>query len=167
MAARILVAYASKTGSTAEIAQAVGKELQSAGYSIDVIEMKNISSVAGYDAIIIGGPMYMGKVIGDVGKFVGRYRDSLSKLPVAAFTVGLAPVSKDPAQVDNAMKMLRASISPLQPVAEAVFAGRVDPTKLSFIQRKMTEMAKSPVGDFRDWDAIAQWARELPAKMGV
>ena len=129
--------------------------------------MKNVSSVAGYNAVIIGGPMYMGKVIGDVGKFVRKHRDSLSKLPVAAFTVGLAPVSKDPAQVDDAMKMLRTSISPLQPVAEAVFAGRVDPTKFSFIQRKMTEMAKSPVGDFRDWDAIAQWAREIPAKMGV
>jgi menaquinone-dependent protoporphyrinogen oxidase len=167
MAARILVAYASKTGSTAEIAQAVGKELQSAGYGIDVAEMKTVSSLAGYNAVIIGGPLYMGKVVGDVGKFVGRNRDALAKLPVAAFTVGIAPVSKDPAQVENAMKMLHTALAPLQPVAEVVFAGRMDPTKLSFIQRKMTEMAKSPVGDFRDWDAIARWARELPAKMGV
>jgi menaquinone-dependent protoporphyrinogen oxidase len=98
---------------------------------------------------------------------VGRHRDALVKLPVAAFTVGMTPVSKDPVQIENAMKMLRSALAPLQPVSETVFAGRVDPKKLSFIQRKMTEMAKSPVGDFRDWDAIARWARELPAKMGV
>jgi menaquinone-dependent protoporphyrinogen oxidase len=48
-----------------------------------------------------------------------------------------------------------------------MFAGRLDPTKLSFIQRKMTEFVKSPMGDFRDWNAIAAWARELPKKMGV
>jgi menaquinone-dependent protoporphyrinogen oxidase len=167
MAAQILVAYASKTGSTAEIAQAVGKELQSAGYSTDVAEMKAVSSLADYHAVVIGGPLYMGKVVGDVGKFVGRHHEVLSKIPVAAFTVGITPVSKDPVQIGNAMKLLHSSLAPLQPVSESVFAGRVDPKKLSFIQRKMTEMAKSPVGDFRDWEAIARWARELPAKMGL
>jgi menaquinone-dependent protoporphyrinogen oxidase len=167
MAERILVAYASRKGSTAEIAQAVGKELQSAGYSVDVVEMNTISSLAGYNAVVIGGPLYMGKVVGDVGKFVGKHREALVKLPVAAFTVGVAPVSKDPVQIDNAMKILHTSIAPLQPIAETVFAGRVDPTKLSFIQRWMIGKVKSPVGDFRDWDAIARWARELPGKMGV
>jgi menaquinone-dependent protoporphyrinogen oxidase len=62
------------------------------------------------------------------------------------------------------MKMLRSAVAPLHPVSEAVLAERVDPKTLSFIQRKMTEMAKSPVGDFRDWDAVARWAQELPAK---
>jgi menaquinone-dependent protoporphyrinogen oxidase len=55
MSTRILVAYASPGGSTAEIAQAVGKELQSAGYGIDVIEMKSVSSLEGYNAVVIGG----------------------------------------------------------------------------------------------------------------
>lgn len=167
MTARILVAYASPRGSTAEIAQAVGKELRSAGHNADVAEMKTVSSLAGYQAVVIGGPMYMGKIVGDVGKFVGRYRDVLMTLPVAAFTVGLAPVSKDPVQIDNTMKTLHTAIAPLQPVAEIVFAGRVDPAKLSFIQKWMINKVKSPVGDFRDWDAIAGWARELPGKLGL
>ena len=167
MTAHFLVAYASKTGSTAEIAQAVGKELQSAGYSTDVAGMYTVSSLAGYHAVVIGGPLYMGKVVGDVKKFVGRHHEALANLPVAAFAVGIAPVSKDPVQIENAMKLLRSSVAPLQPVSETVFAGRVDPARLSFIQRKMTEMTKSPVGDFRDWEAIDRWARELPAKMGL
>lgn len=167
MTAHILVTYASKTGSTAEIAQAIGKELQLIGFSTEIARMETIASLSGYHAVVIGGPLYMGKVVKDVGKFVGRHRDALASLPVAAFAVGITPVSKDPVQIENAMQMLRSAVAPLHPVSEAVFAGRLDPKALSFIQRKMTEMAKSPVGDFRDWDAIARWAQELPAKWGL
>jgi len=100
MAARILVAYASRKGSTAGIAQAVRKELQSAGHSVEVAEMKTVSTLAGYNAVVIGAPIYMGSIVKDVGTFVGRYREQLATLPVAAFAVGLAPVSKDAHQVD-------------------------------------------------------------------
>ena len=166
--ARILVAYASKKGSTAEIAQAIGKELQAAGHVVNVSEMGSVTSVAGYDAVIIGGPMYMGKMVSDTGKFVRRHYVGLEKLPVAGFIVCLAPVSKDPVtDKEYAHKVLHASFSPLQLVAENVFAGKLDPAKLSWLQRWMTEKAKSPVGDFRDWAAIAAWARELPGKMRV
>ena len=95
MSTRILVAYVSPRGSTAEIAQAVGRELQSAGHGVDVVEMKSVSSLEGYNAVVIGGP-FMGKVVGDVGKFIGRNRDALAKLPLAAFAVGVAPLGKDP-----------------------------------------------------------------------
>lgn len=56
---------------------------------------------------------------------------------------------------------------PLRPVAETIFAGRLDPSKLSWLQKWVTEKAKSPVGDFRDWTAIAAWAKKLPGKMKV
>ena len=167
MSTRILVAYVSPRGSTAEIAQAVGRELQSAGHGVDVVEMKSVSSLEGYNAVVIGGPFYMGKVVGDVGKFIGRNRDALAKLPLAAFAVGVAPLGKDPAEIDNAMKKLHKTLEPLQPVAVTIFAGKVDPAKLSFLQKWMVEKAKSPVGDFRDWNEIASWAKELPGKMKV
>jgi menaquinone-dependent protoporphyrinogen oxidase len=60
MTARILVAYASRKGSTAGIAQAIGKDLVSAGHTVDVIEMKTVTTVAGYNAVVIGAPLYMG-----------------------------------------------------------------------------------------------------------
>lgn len=167
MSGRILVTYATRNGSTAGIAEAVGKELQSAGHDVVVKEIKTVTTVEGYDSIVIGAPIYMGKVI-DVAQFVGRYRDQLSTRPVAAFAVGiLAAVSKDPKQVEASMKALHTSLAPLQPLAATLFAGRLDPEKLSFIQRKMVGFVKAPKGDFRDWDAIAAWARELPGKLGV
>ena len=55
----------------------------------------------------------------------------------------------------------------MQPVAETIFAGKLDPEKLSWFQRWIIKKVNSPVGDFRDWDAIAAWARELPGKMKV
>jgi len=164
--ARILVAYATKKGSTAEIAQAMEKELQAGGHVVDVAEMGSVTSLEGYDAVIIGAPMYLGKMI-DTVKFVKRFRDGLMKLPVAGFIVSLAPVSKDPVHMENSQKALHASLDPLLPVAEAVFAGSLDMKKLSWFQRWMTKSVKSPVGDFRDWTAIAAWARELPEKLAV
>jgi len=167
MTARILVAYATRNGSTAGIAQAIGKELASAGQTVEVAEIKNISTLAGYNAVVLGGPLYMGSVVKEVAKFAGQYREQLAKMPVAAFAVGLAPKNPDPGAVGQAADALHAAITPLQPVASIVFAGKLDPAKLSFVQRKMTEFVKSPVGDFRDWNAISAWAKELPAKMGI
>jgi menaquinone-dependent protoporphyrinogen oxidase len=164
--ARILVAYVSQKGSTAEIARAIAKELQAAGKEAEAKEMWTVASLEGYDAVIIGGPVYIGRV-GGVGKFVKKHRGELSKLPVAAFAVGLAPASNDTEGIAWDQKGLRAAIGPLRPVAEAVFAGKLDPAKLSWLQRWMVKKAKSPVGDFRDWAAIAAWARELPGKMGL
>ena len=123
--------------------------------------MKAMTSLDGYDAFVIGAPVYMGKVI-DITKFVGRFKDTLAGKPVAAFAVGLAVVSNDPKQQEESRKALDASLAPVKPVAVTLFGGVVNPAKLSFLQRKMTELAKSPIGDFRDWNAIAAWARELP-----
>jgi menaquinone-dependent protoporphyrinogen oxidase len=164
--ARILVAYASKKGSTTEIAQVIGKELL-VNHIVDVEEMGAVTSLDGYNAVVIGGPMYMGKMVGDVGKFVRRHYNEMKKLPVAGFIVSLAPVSKDPAQMANAQKALHAALDPLRPVVETIFGGKVDPAKLSWFQNWITKKVKTPVGDFRDWTAIATWAKELPVYLDV
>lgn len=167
MPPRVLITYASPKGSTAEIAQAIGKELQSAGYGIDVIEIKLVTSLEGYNAVVIGGPFYMGNVVGDIRKFVGKNRDALTKVPVAGFGVGVAPVGKNPTDIDNAIKKLYKNFEPLKPVAVTIFAGKLDPEKLSMFQKWMVGKVKAPIGDFRDWEAIASWAIELQKKLGV
>ncbi len=143
MPARILVGYATRNGSTAEIAQVIGKELTTAGLAADVTEIKTVSTLAGYTAIVLGGPLYMGSVDGTVGKFVGDNREQLQKIPVAAFVVGLAPKNPDPGAADAAMTALKKSLEPITPVSSVLFAGKLDPAKLSFIQRKLTELVKS------------------------
>jgi menaquinone-dependent protoporphyrinogen oxidase len=167
MTARILVAYASRKGSTAEIAQAIGKELVSAGHTVDVIEMKTVTTVEGYTAVIIGAPVYMGKVDTDISKFVAKNRDHLASIPVAAFAVGIAPVAPQIEPVEKVLDDLTKAVSPIQPVAATVFAGKLDPEKMSFIERNMTSLMKIRTGDFRDWNAIAVWAKGFPEKLNV
>ncbi len=167
MSARILIAYASRKGSTAEIAQAIGKELQSEGMSVDVLEMKAVSSLEGYDAVVIGAPVYTGKVTGDMVAFVARYKVKLSGLPVAAFTVGIAPVYPKIGDVKMFIEQLVTALHPIRPVAVMMFAGTLDAAKLSFVERSLTSLLKVPTGDFRDWNAIAAWARGLPAALKV
>ncbi|MFA4877184.1 MAG: flavodoxin domain-containing protein [Methanoregula sp.] len=165
--ARILVAYVTRNGSTAEIAEAIGRELKKTGSAVTVADIMTNRSIDGYTAVVFGGPLYMGRMDGQVVKFVKKYMDTLSHIPVAAFAVGLAPKDPKPEAVGLAMEALEKAIIPLCPVSTALFAGRLDPAKIGFLMRKFMEMAKIPAGDFRDWDAIAAWAAKLPGPLGI
>ncbi len=111
MTARILVAYASRKGSTAGIAQAIGKELISEGYAVDISDIKSVTSIAGYNAVVIGAPIYTGKITGDVAAFVAVNRDGLSRLPVAGFVTGIAPVYPKTGDVKGFIDQLSHGIS--------------------------------------------------------
>ncbi len=140
--------------------------MQAAGHTADAVEIAQGASPARYDAVVIGGPMYVGKIDG-VGKFVKRHSADLARMPVAGFVVCLAAAAKDTEGMALAEKALHAALDPLKPVAETIFAGKLDPEKLSWFQRWITKKVKSPVGDFRDWAVIAAWARELPGRMKI
>lgn len=167
MTARILVAYASRKGSTAGIAQAIGKELTIEGYTVDVSEMKSVTSLAGYNAVVIGAPVYTGKVTGDVAAFVSTNKDELSRMPVAGFVSGIAPVFPKTGDVKGFTDQLVTALSPVRPVAVTMFAGTLDAGKMNLVERSLTTLMKVPTGDFRDWDAIAAWAKTLAGKMGI
>jgi menaquinone-dependent protoporphyrinogen oxidase len=167
MAAKILVAYTSRTGSTAEIAQAIGKELEAVGLDVMVSDMKGTGSIEGYRAVVIGAPVYMAAIEKDVALFVARHRDGLSRIPVAAFAVGIAPVDHRVGSVESVVEKLRAALDPVKPVAVIMFAGRLELARMSFVQRTMTGLMKVLTGDFRDWEAIRAWARGLPAVFNI
>lgn len=167
MPARILVAYASKKGSTAGIAKAVGRELQSAGHVAIVADMKSVLSLEGYDGVVLGAPVYTGNVMADLTEFITRNREALAHLPVAAFTAGIAPVYPKTGEITTFTDQLVTALHPKAPVSITMFAGALDRQRLSIIERSLTALLKVPAGDFRDWDAIAAWSRELPGKMGL
>ena len=163
---KILIAYASRRGSTAEIAQAIGSELEALGNTVEVAEMKGIRSVGGFRAVVIGAPVYLARIGKDISAFVARFGSDLSPVPVAAFAVGIAPVDPRVGSVEDALGQLRAVLAPVKPVAITMFAGRLDLARMSFIERTLTGAMKVLTGDFRDWDAIRAWARGLPAVFG-
>jgi menaquinone-dependent protoporphyrinogen oxidase len=127
--------------------------------------MTTVSSLEGYIAVIIGAPVYTGKVAGDVTVFARRHRGSLGRVPVAGFITGIAPVFPKTGDIAEFIRQFEAALDPVKPVAITMSAGKLDTAGLSLIERGMTSLLKVPTGDFRDWAAIAAWARDLSGKM--
>ncbi len=167
MAATILIAYASRMGSTAEIAQAIGRELEAAGFGVEVAELKEVNSIEGFRAVVIGSPVYMTQIEKDVARFIARHGDGLERIPVAAFAVGIAPVDPRVGSVESVLEKLREALGPVRPVAITMFAGRLELARMSFVQRTMTGLMKVFTGDFRDWQAVRAWAMGLPAAFRI
>ena len=166
MPARILVAYASKKGSTAGIARAVARELESAGMTVDVIPLESVTSLGAYDALVLGTPVYAGKFLADIPAFASRFSERIARIPVAGFVTGIAPVWPEAGDPDAITEKFVQAMAPGKPVAVTMFAGKFDPREHGILVRSLGKVMKIPAGDFRDWGSISAWARELPAKMG-
>ncbi len=153
MATDVLVAYATKHGSTREVAEAVAEELHA-----ELRELGEVKSLDGYRAVVIGAPLYMGRWHRDAHRFLKRHG---AKLPFAVFALG--PLHDTEEETKSARKQLDKALAhfpELRPVSVAVFGGVVDPATLHFPFNKM------PAGDARDWDAIRAWARSLGGALG-
>ena len=104
---------------------------------------------------MIGAPVYTGKVTGDVAAFVAANKDGLSRLPVAGFVTGIAPVYPKIGDMKGFTDQLVTALGPISPVVMTMFAGALDSVNMNFVERSLTPLMKVPTGDFRDWEAIA------------
>jgi menaquinone-dependent protoporphyrinogen oxidase len=162
---RILVAYASKCGSTGEVAAAVGKVLCEAGAAVDVKRVQEVGNLSGYSAAVLGTAIRMGKPLSEMTDFAKKNRSALAALPVACFHVGMSMREDTAANRETAQQSLAPLLQEIpDPAGVGLFGGKVDYSKLSPIFRWMFSQDKSGAmaeGDWRDWDAIAAWARSL------
>lgn len=158
---KVLVAYASKAGSTMEVAQTVAKELADRGFAVDIRPLKQVTSLDGYSAVVVGSAVRMGSPLPEAAKFVEKNAAALQKLPVAFFAVHIMNMADD----DASRKARLAYLDPIRKLVtlkhEAYFAGVGDMSKVSFIEGLIGKMVKSPEGDFRDWKAISGWAQSI------
>jgi len=163
MDGRILVAYASKYGSTAGIAQRIGAQLSEAGHATDVLPVDQISDLTPYRAAVIGSAVYVGQWRKEASAFLQTHASQLAARPVWLFSTG--PTGEgDPAEL---MKGWRFPES-LQPIADrirprgtAFFHGALDLKRLSVPEKIVIKGIKAPIGDFRDWTAIAAWTAQI------
>ena len=153
---RILVAYATKHGSTEEVAEAVAERLREQGVDVETRPAAEADDLASYEAVVLGGALYMGRWHADARRFLKRHRRALAAKPLAVFAMGPAPAT-DEALAESRAQLDRplAKVPELEPLAVAIFGGVVDPAKLSFPFNRM------PASDARDWDAIRTWAEEV------
>ena len=164
MKERILVAYASEYGSTAGVAEAIGKELCNRGLGVDLRLAKKVADPGSYRAAIVGSPIYKGKWMPEAVKFLQENSTVLSRIPVAYFTVCMTmydPTEENRRKASAYMDTVYQSVPQVKPVKVGLFAGALDYSKLSWIMRQIIKAKGSPEGDYRDWDSIRSWAANL------
>jgi menaquinone-dependent protoporphyrinogen oxidase len=163
MANRVLVAYASKYGATEEIAERIGAVLREAGLTVDVQPVKRVAGLGDYGAVVLGSAAYIGSWRKEATKFLKEQAGTLAGKAVWIFSSG--PTGEgDPVELTKGWKYsagLQPAIDQVQPRDTALFHGSIKAEKLSFIEKFMIKQVGAPVGDFRDWDAIAAWAKEI------
>jgi menaquinone-dependent protoporphyrinogen oxidase len=160
---KALVAYASKYGATAEIAERIGEVLREAGLAVDVLPADRVGDVTSYAAVILGSGVYIGRWQKQAANFLKANEESLAARPVWLFSSG--PTGEgDPVELTQGWrfpKALQPILDRIQPRDIAVFHGRLDPEKLNFMEKWMIKNVKAPFGDFRDWRAISSWATTI------
>jgi menaquinone-dependent protoporphyrinogen oxidase len=156
---KILVAYASKCGSTGEVATAIGETLAKNGAHVDVLPLKKVTDLPGYQVVFIGSAIRAGRWLREAADFVSENLASLQRVPTAYFTVCMTMAEDTPAAQARAAGFIESVRTVLAPATEGYFAGKVDPKRLSFIDNTMLQAKGVPVGDFRDWDKIRNWSQ--------
>lgn len=165
MPKRILVAYATRTGSTAQVAETIATRLCQAGLSAEVRPVGEVPSLQEYSGAILGSAVRYGAWLPEMTGFMSAQRDALSAMPVAFFTMHMLALGDDPAAVAERAKYTAKARDLVTPIDEAFFAGMIDPARLSLFDRIAVRLVKSPVGDRRDWDRIAAWADSLAPRL--
>ena len=168
MQKKILIAYATRTGSTQEVAEAVAVTLRESGLEVDIQPMRNVRTLEEYGAVVLGAPLYMFHWHKDALSFLSRYREVLTGgLPVAIFAGG--PFAKgDEKEWQEVRKQLDQELAKfawLRPIAVEIVGGKFDPAKLSFPLNLMPALKQMPASDLRDWTVIRAWASNLAAKL--
>ncbi|MBK8138762.1 MAG: flavodoxin domain-containing protein [Chloroflexi bacterium] len=165
---KVLVAYASKHHATAEIANAIAEVLLRPGkLQVDVRPVETVTTIAPYDAIVLGSSVYIGQWQPEAAEFLKDQEAELAKRPVWFFSSG-------PTGEGDPNTLMKGWIFPekLHPIAERIrprdtvlFHGKLDPSELNLLERAAVKMIKAPVGDFREWDHIYGWAEIIEQEL--
>lgn len=158
----ILVAYATRFGSTQEVAEVIAESLRQAGLAVDLQPMQQVKGIDQYDAVVLGAAIYNAKWHAEAHHFLAQHQEILRQRPLAIFALG--PLTTGEVPMRNSHRQLDKELARypwLNPVALEIFVGKYDPKKpgLGFFERMM------PARDYRNWEAIRAWAQALPAQL--
>jgi menaquinone-dependent protoporphyrinogen oxidase len=163
MDGKILVAYGTAAGSTAEVAQAIGEEMAQAGAQVDVRPVEEVKSLEGYNALILGSAVRIFHLIGKTRKFLRKFRRQIQKMPVAFFLVCMTMKEPTAENIEKAKKFAAPMLAVKEPIDLGLFAGCMDPEKLTGVFAKTME--SQPKEDCRDWEQIRAWGRDTFSKL--
>jgi menaquinone-dependent protoporphyrinogen oxidase len=178
-APRVLVAYASRCGTTGEVADAIAGVLCDKGAACDVRLVREVDDLASYDAAVIGSAARMAKWLPEAVQLIGKNKEALSTKPVAYFVTGTQMVPEQPQldvkgpppkdeTMEQRQKRVKAYLDPVlrkypevKPVDIGAFAGALYFDRLKRAEKAMMKGAGFIEGDWRNFERIRAWAGEI------
>lgn len=157
---KVLVSAASRHGATSEIASMIGETLTGAGLEAVVLPPDAVTTLDGYDAVILGSGIYVGHWMDAAKSLVERHAAALASRPVWLFSSG--PIGEppkpeeDPADIAEMLEATHAR-------EHRIFAGKVDKAVLGLGEKVILTAVRGPEGDFRPWADVREWAGEIAA----
>jgi menaquinone-dependent protoporphyrinogen oxidase len=166
---RLLVAYATGHGSTQGVAERIGARLRESGAGADVLTVDEAVGLdlPGYDAVVLGSPVYNQRWLPEADRFVEAHAESLAALPLWLFSVGTfgdtkrligGLMKREPRNIPDLLRRLA-------PREYRVFAGVIDRHQWPLFSRLFYYALGGRLGDNRDWDEIDLWARGIAQEL--
>lgn len=159
MRKRILVAYASGSGSTAEVAEAIAQALGNNEVEVNVEPVTAVTDLSSFSALVLGSSIRAGRWLPGAIHFIDKFRSQMNHMPVAYFTTCLTMInetSESKRIVLSYMEPVRQLAPEIEPVGIGLFAGSLAPEL-----ERILPGESGPFGDYRNWDAIEAWAKEI------
>jgi menaquinone-dependent protoporphyrinogen oxidase len=166
---RVLVTYASRHGSTADIAEAISAVLRDEpegdqARRVDVLPIEEVEDVGGYDAVVFGSAIYLGRWMREARAFLHDNRAVLRSRPVWLFSSGPIGMSAGPEQDAADTEEM---VDLVQARGYRSFAGRLRQADLDQVERATVRQVHAEEGDYRDWTQIREWAEEVADALGA
>ena len=162
MSPAVLVGYATRYGSTQEVAEAVARTLREGGLAVELQPLREVRTLTGISAVVLGAPLFMFHWHKEALRFLSQQRKALMERPVAVFALGPVHDPYDEAEWTDSRAQLTKELAKfpwLKPARLEMFGGKYDPSKLSFPLKQFA--GKEPASDIRDWAKIHTWAAGL------
>jgi menaquinone-dependent protoporphyrinogen oxidase len=192
---KILVTYCTNSGSTAEVAESIAKEIRDTGRTVDVLQMDDARDLDGYSAYVIGAPMILGWHKTAM-QFLRKHKNKFQQKPVALFLTAMSltqtmenqiqgiPITVDPrlptppkiigrlsfkekySTPSNYVLPILKQASPAKPVQIGIFGGRLDYARLNIFQMLFVMLIiQATPGEKRNWPVIRSWASKVIADL--
>ena len=163
MSKHVLVVYASKYGSTREIAEAIGSTLERNGLRADLKSVGEQVDIGSYDGVIAGSAVYVGRIRNEMKRFLADNEKALTQKPVWLFSSGPTDPDENPPEIDgwHQSTALAQIVERIRPKDTVIFGGALERDQLSRFERWIVARVKAALRDARDWEQIEAWAKGI------